>query len=171
MTLRATITGLVLVSVLQIGILAFEYLGAVYPLWSDVSVRLKTVPVDPRSLFRGNYAQLRYEISRLPMSLYQGSRSLRENERVYVTLEKGDDGIYSARAILLEPPLQGSFVRGRVKNQWRSKDEIRITYGIEAFFAPKREALALERGLRSGAFAEVGLASNGKAALKSVHVE
>jgi uncharacterized membrane-anchored protein len=70
MTLRATITGLVLVSVLQIGILAFEYLGAVYPLWSDVSVRLKTVPVDPRSLFRGNYAQLRYEISRLPMSLY-----------------------------------------------------------------------------------------------------
>jgi hypothetical protein len=96
---------------------------------------------------------------------------LRENERVYVTLEKGDDGIYSARAILLEPPLQGRFVRGRVKNQWRSKDEIRITYGIEAFFAPKREALALERGLRSGAFAEVGLASNGKAALKSVHVE
>ena len=73
MTPRATITGLVLVSVLQIGVLGFEYLGAVYPLWSDVSVKLKTVPVDPRSLFRGNYAQLRYEISRLPMALYQGT--------------------------------------------------------------------------------------------------
>lgn len=171
MTPRATITGLVLVSVLQIGVLGFEYLGAVYPLWSDVSVKLKTVPVDPRSLFRGNYAQLRYEISRLPTALYQGSRPLRENERVYVTLEKGDDGIFTARAVLLEPPVEGRFVRGRVKSHWRSKDEIHITYGIEAFFAPKHEALALERTIRSGAFAEVGLASNGKAALKSVHVE
>jgi len=171
MTPRATITGLVLVSMLQIGILGFEYLGAVYPLWSDVSVKLKTVPVDPRSLFRGNYAQLRYEISRLPAALYQGSRPLRENERVYVTLDKGEDGIFTARAVLLEPPVDGRFVRGRVKSHWRTKDEIHITYGIEAFFAPKHEALALERTIRSGAFAEVGLASNGKAALKSVHVE
>ena len=171
MRLRATVIGLALVSFLQIGVLGFEYLGAVYPHWGDVTVKLKTVPVDPRSLFRGNYARLRYEISRLPKSLYQGDRPLRENERVYVLLERNDDGISSARAILLEAPAQGSFVRGRVKNRWRKQEEIRISYGIEAYFAPKREALALERRLRSGALAEVSLASNGKAALKSILAE
>jgi uncharacterized membrane-anchored protein len=171
MTLRTTVIGLALVSLLQIGVLGVEYLGAIYPHWSDVTVKLKTVPVDPRSLFRGNYARLRYEISRLPKSLYQGDRPFRENEPVFVTLETDNEGISSAREILLEAPAQGSFIRGRVKNRWRNQDEIRISYGIEAYFAPKREALALERRLRSGALAEVSLASNGKAALKSILAE
>ena len=171
MTRRATITGLVLVSLLQIAVLGFEYLGAVYPHWSDVSIKLKTVPVDPRSLFRGNYAQLRYEISRLPKALYQGTRQLRENEQVYVLLATDQQGISDAQAIQLQPPQAGSFIRGRVKNRWRDQAEIRIVYGIEAYFAPKHDALALEHRLRTGALAEVSLASNGKAALKSILAE
>ena len=46
----------------QIFVLAGEYTNAVYPLWTGQEIKLKTVPVDPRSLFRVNYARLRYEI-------------------------------------------------------------------------------------------------------------
>jgi len=169
MTLRHTVLGLLLVSLLQVVVLAGEYLGAVYPHWSETTVKLKTIPVDPRSLFRGNYASLNYDISTLPVTLYKGPQQLRENERVYVLLELDEDGISTARQVLLRPPAQGLFIRGRIKNRrWGNKDNLSIKYGIEAWFAPKREALALEKRLRSGALAEVSLATNGKAALKAV---
>ena len=41
-----------------------------------------------------------------------------------------------------------------------------MKYGIEAWFAPKAEALRLERELRDGAVAVLMIDASGKAALK-----
>ena len=48
---------------LQVAILAGVFVNGFYPLWLGKEIRLETRPVDPRDLFRGNYARLGYDFS------------------------------------------------------------------------------------------------------------
>ncbi|MES9902368.1 MAG: GDYXXLXY domain-containing protein [Sedimenticola sp.] len=162
--------GLAAAILLQIGVLAVEYLGANHPLWTGQEVRLKTVPVDPRSLFRGNYAQLNYDISDITFNLPVDKSSLRTGEVVYVALKLAESGLHEYVDASLERPDSGLFIRGRIgSSRWRGNvGAYSVRYGIEAFFAPKDKALALERKLRSGAVAVVMIADNGRATLKEI---
>lgn len=155
----------------QVLMLAGEYLNSVYPIWFGKEIKLKTIPVDPRSIFRGNYARLNYDISRLPLAEIHKDTSLRQHTIVYISLKENDKGIYELASTSLEKPEQGIFIRGRIQNPrwlWNSGSSLTINYGIEAFFAPKKRALKLERDLRNGGIAVVMVASNGKATLKDV---
>jgi len=160
--------GLVAAVLLQLGILAMEYLNSVYPLWTGQEVRLKTVPVDPRSLFRGNYARLSYEISNITLKEKEDYVP-RHGEIVYVKLKQDENGLHVFDSASLSKPDAGLYIRGRFRfwRRWQSSS-YRVHYGIEAFFAPKEKALALEKDLRSGGVAVVMIADNGKAALKDV---
>lgn len=164
---------LVLVILFQGGVLAMVYLNARIPAWTGEAVRLKTVPVDPRSLFRGNYALLRYDISRIPAADVNRDGKPRPNQRVYVTLIPQADGIYGYGGVSFNPPSNlppgARYIRGRIKKPGHTRSgTYGITYGIEAWFAPKQKALALEKKLRTGATAEVWITDAGKAALKGV---
>ncbi len=151
----------------QIIILAGEYGNAVYPLWTGQEIKLKTIPIDPRSLFRGNYAQLVYDISSVKSPKF--SKKVRNGEVLYVQLEADQSGVYYAKQLYLEPPESGIYIRGRLQQGYHaSNNAYHILYGIEAYFAPKDKALALEHNLRDGGIAQVMLSANGKAALKNV---
>ncbi len=77
-------------------------------------VVLRTAPVDPRDIFRGEYLELSYEISTLvPGQLGTRERFL-EGERVYVGLEPTEDGTYRASSLGKRPPAEGRFIQGRV---------------------------------------------------------
>lgn len=168
MSRRLTIFGLAAAALLQLGVLAVEYLGSVYPLWTGREIRLRTVPVDPRDMFRGNYARLKYEIStvRLPPA----NNGFRQGEIVYVLLKEEKDGLWTFAGATLEKPAGGLFLRGRIEEpRWlREGGKFQVRYGIEAFFAPKEKAEALERNLRHQAVAVIMVAANGKATLKDV---
>lgn len=160
------IKGLVAAVVLQLFILAGMLVKAEYPLWVGSEIRVKTVPVDPRSMFRGNYARLSYPISRLPKGSIAPSMRLRKGEVVYVQLHQADgDEFYSVKQALLEPPADGLFLRGRIVNNYAP---YRVKYGIEAFFAPKVKALKLEKELRNGGVALLMVTDGGRVALKDV---
>lgn len=157
----------------QMSVLAGEYLMAMYPRWTGEEVRLRVRPVDPRSLFRGNYARLNYDISVLPASLAE--RAFGPADVVYVQLEKDPRGDWEARRILAEPGEQGLYLRGRIQGngfplggRGVNRDDYRIRYGIEAWFAPKEKALALEEELRDGGMAVIRVADSGRAALMGV---
>ncbi len=165
---KAVTLGLLLTIVFQTAVLAGEYLGAVYPLWTGQEVRLNTRPVDPRSLFRGNYARLRYDITNIPRDEFEDFAALRNEEVVYVSLRRGDDDIYQYDGVSLEKPEAGVFIRGRLKKYRFRSGGAEVKYGIDAWFAPKQQALKLERDLRAGAVAVVMIAPNGKAALKAI---
>ncbi len=161
--------GLLAAVVFQIGVLAVEYLNSVYPLWTGQEIRLKTFPVDPRSLFRGNYASLNYEISRITLTEMEKTPYPRFGEVVYVKLKQGEDGLYVFDSASLSQPEEGLFIRGRIETpRWVRSNVYQVRYGIEAYFAPKKKALELEKQLRDGGIAVVMLAANGKAALKDV---
>ena len=159
-------TGILTIIGFQMIVLCAEYLNAVYPLWTGREISLKTVPVDPRSLFRGNYARLKYDVSTIAKSDTDKNHYIRQNEIVYVRLKPGTDGIYEYDGFGFDEPETGLFIRGRI--QYSGSDKYHVRYGIEAYFAPKRKALALEKELSSGGIAKVMVADNGKAALKNV---
>jgi len=157
--------GLVAAIAFQLVVLAGMVVNAALPLWTGTEIRVRTVPVDPRSMFRGNYARLGYEFGTLPANALHRVKGLRPGEVVYVSLEPDDDDEYVFAGASFERPAEGVFLRGRLATVTAP---YRVRYGIEAFFAPKEEALELEKGLRNGGIAVLMVTGSGRAALKDV---
>ena len=166
MTGRKVAAGLVAAIAFQLVVLVGMVVNAAMPLWTGTEVRVRTVPVDPRSLFRGNYARLAYEFGTLPEGALAGEEDgLRVGEVVYVRLERGQDDTYGFAGASLDPPAGGVFLRGRLVT---NHPPYRVRYGLEAFFAPKEKALALEKDLRNGGISVLMVSGSGRAALKDV---
>jgi uncharacterized membrane-anchored protein len=138
---------------------------AAMPLWTGTEIHVKTVPVDPRSMFRGNYARLNYGFATLPDNATFDSSRLRIGEVVYVKLRADTNGLYRFASVSLKKPDEGVFLRGRIANNY---PPYRVNYGIEAFFAPKEKALQLEEELRDGGIAVLMVADSGRVALRDV---
>ncbi|MCA9730981.1 GDYXXLXY domain-containing protein [candidate division KSB1 bacterium] len=162
--------GLIAVIVFQVLVLASVYVNAFYPHVTGTEIKLRTVPVDPRSLFRGHYALLRYNLSAIPKADLDSKGKARENEIVYVQLKPVEDGIYEYAGASFTKPDEGLFLRGRLHYPRTVEDaqKYNVIYGIEALFAPMEETQELEKQLRHGGLALVMVAANGKAALKDV---
>lgn len=156
---RFLAAGLALTITAQMLVLATEYLSSVWPLWFGTPITLQTQPIDPRSLFRGNYVRLSYGISSLEAAT--ATEPLREGEVGYVTLVKEGDH-YVASGLRKDKPASGLFIRGRVDY---GGDAYRMKYGIEAYFLPRERALRAEKWVGQGAVAEVYVLDSGKAAI------
>ncbi len=168
---KRLVTGLILAILLQFVVLTGMYVNAALPMWTGSEIRVKTIPVDPRSMFRGNYARLSYEFSRLQRQRFPENSLLRNGEVVYVVLQPDADGVYAMSRVSLEKPRGELFLRGRISsryNMMRGVGSFQVKYGIEAFFAPKQKALQLEQALRNGGVAVLMLSSGGKARIKAV---
>ena len=150
---------------LQVVVLAGMVASAAMPLWTGAEVRVATLPVDPRSLFRGNYARLDYAFGTLPEDALDGYRDPRAGEVVYVSLEPGDEGLHRYAGASLERPADGLYLRGRIQ---RGRPPYRVRFGIEAFFAPKERALRLEEELRDGGVAVLRVSAGGRAAIEDI---
>lgn len=159
------IIGIVAAILFQFIVLAGMVTSSSMPLWTGTQIKVKTVPVDPRSLFRGNYARLGYEFSSLKQDDHNELYDLRVGEIVYLILKKDKNDLYVMDRISLTKPESGIFLRGRIQSRYSSID---IKYGIEAFFAPTKKALELEKRLRNGGIAVLMVSSGGKARLKSI---
>jgi uncharacterized membrane-anchored protein len=165
MNRSSVVIGLTAVVALQFFVLSGMVVKAAMPLWTGTEIRVKTVPVDPRSMFRGNYAELNYEIGQLPNNALSDFTSLRMGEIVYVSLKLGKNGLYRFTDASLHQPADGIFLRGRIVD---NQSPYRVEYGIEAFFAPKNKALQLEKDLRNGGVAVLMVADSGRVALNDV---
>jgi uncharacterized membrane-anchored protein len=155
--------------VLQLLVLVGELVGAWYPRWVGQPVLLAVEPVDPRSLFRGNYVQLNYRIGRVLAGAE--AAGLHRGRQAYVLLKPDAQGLLQAAGVRAQPPQQGRFIRGRVVYRRPDGDGrfvVNLHYGIEAYFLPRQKAKAMERELRNASVATVMLAPNGKAALLRV---
>jgi uncharacterized membrane-anchored protein len=120
---------------------------------------LKTVPLDPMSMFRGRYVSLRYEISSLPVSLLKGSGAsdLKSGDEIFVALQKKGD-LWQAQGIYrkVPPASSGIFIRGRVpfyNSSWYGHNStIDVAYGIESFFLNEKSADEVDRAANRQVF-------------------
>jgi uncharacterized membrane-anchored protein len=97
--------------VLLIGIIAYRQ----YWVATGDRILLRTVPVDPRDIFRGDYVNLRYNISALDLDELGVKESFKWNERIYVILEKNPDHTFHAKAVSRSLPMGKKFIQGRVQ--------------------------------------------------------
>lgn len=97
------------------------------------TIRLKTLPVDPRDILRGDYMTLSYEISRPDKSVNRAGELRGE---VFVVLKR--EGRYHVvEEILSTPPPEDDRRMWVIATAWGAEDNPRLDYGIERFFVPE----------------------------------
>ncbi len=151
---------IIIIIILQIAFLSGMVLFHKVKLRGASRIMLKTVPVDPVSIFRGHYVALRYEISRLPKTLLKDAQAkdLKEAEELFVLLRQSKESdIWEAYAIYSNLPKgnRAVYLRGRVPNYSKyllsdSSDDIHLEYGIESFFLNEDSAKNAENANMGG---------------------
>jgi len=152
-----------------------------WTLITGTPVVLETQPVDPRSLFRGDYVRLNYTINTLGSDRFE-LPDVQRGDVVYVTLKKGDP-YWQPVAVSTERPEDDAVaIKGRVdrvsKQRWNRDtrkmeevSELRLKYGIENYFVPEGTGRALERPAQGEKVSmEVAVDKCGNAGIKSVLV-
>lgn len=141
------------------------------------TVYLRTAPIDPRDIFRGDFVRLNYDFSQLsrrqlPPAL--ATETINKADMIYVLLEKNAQGIAQMHGVTLEKPSHGRFIRGRATQHWTAEqtDTLFVKYGIEKYFVEQGKGLDMEqrRGTRNGIQLpldiEIALDSAGTAVIK-----
>ncbi|MFH1849373.1 MAG: GDYXXLXY domain-containing protein [archaeon] len=105
-----------------------------FTIQSGTKVLLKTRPVDPRDMFRGDYVALSYEISGL-----DAGPEVHNGDTVYVYLE--NQGFHHAVKEYSTEKKQGLFIKGKVES---AGDRISVKYGIESYFVPEGKGREIE---------------------------
>jgi len=149
---------LFLIVILQVvfllGMVGFKY----HTLHFGTPVLLKTLPVDPWDMFRGEYVRLGYEISGIkrggiednlnaPDQVNGMKQETYQNKTLYVVLEKrgnywGAVSIWDKKPRLKDGQV---FIKARLQYYDNRRDEYRLTYGIESYYVPEGEGKKLER--------------------------
>lgn len=145
----------------QITALAAMIADKQWTLNTGTQVVLQTEPVDPRSLFMGDYARLAYPISRLRLdgeTALGGDKDFRRHDTVWVALKPDPDG---AKAIsvhhqrgAIAPGLLA--LRGEVQslndNEWDrttsklvKQRTLHVRYGIEQYYVQEGTGGQVER--------------------------
>lgn len=104
------------------------------------TVFLRVAPVDPRSLFLGNYLALRYDISSLDLSRIAHDTQLNqasEGDTVYVVLAPAEPWARAVEVTATEPPRREErpFLKGRVNTAHGGT--IWVRYGLERYYIPE----------------------------------
>ncbi|MDP2733759.1 MAG: GDYXXLXY domain-containing protein, partial [Hoeflea sp.] len=140
-------------AVVLIGMLGYMIQARAAILREGTEIILKTSPVDPRDLMRGDYVRLAYDISVVDGALFKGDWP--EESRlapVWLTLEPGEDGVAIVTSVSLEKPETGSATAVYLKSQpvWLYESDrgkatsLSLSFGIERYYVPEGEGLEIE---------------------------
>lgn len=159
-----------------------------YTLRTGTEVLLKTVPVDPTDLFRGEYVTLNYEISTLNVRELQAKEVYFDyNDRIYLSLEL-KDGYGVPKRIYVNPPENELYIAGKVKDvvyDWENSEvigtgentgikELRVDYGIESYFVPEGKGMEIERKQwteEQAVTVKIAIDKRGNALIKSLLID
>ena len=145
----------IIVATLQTAVLGYMVGQRAWGLRSGVEVLLKTAPVDPRDLLRGDYVTLNYDISRVPVSTLIGGAPTESltGQVLSVRLKKQDDGYWgivesSFGALGPKPDTvvlkSEPFDYSSYGNPPSPTDTIFVTYGIERYYVPEGDGHDIE---------------------------
>lgn len=149
-------------------------------------IRLRSVPVDPRDLFRGDYVILAYPISTVETDA-AGKTGFERGERVYVSLGRDEQGFAKATGVTRDWPKAGDgmvVIVGRVTSTSACatnangdvdcsgrRNRLRIAYGLESYFVPQGEGKAIETTDKARIEVVAAISSSGEAAIKRLLID
>jgi uncharacterized membrane-anchored protein len=145
-----------------------------YTVATGETVVLKVVPVDPRSLFRGDYVRLSYDISTIDPARLGGADYLTAGETVFVELAPGDGGYWSAVAVYQDRRSVEDghvLIKGKATtSRFGSDRTVRVEYGVEEVFVPEGSGRAIETS-REQVGVEVKVDRFGNAVARKIVIE
>ena len=165
------------VAIAQAAFLGWMVWDRVNLIRNGAEIVLNTTPIDPRSLFRGDYVILNYaDASRLQSPLLTVQPEPKSS--ICVLFEKAPDGeIWKPVATAKSCPEKSEkgqvAVKGKVRSSNNRNNEITavVNYGIESYFVPENTGKALEQQIAKGAIqALVAVDRKGRAAIKGLIV-
>ena len=166
---RHPLAGIAASACILTGILGYMALDRIWLVKTAGEIVLPIKAVDPRDIFKGDYARIGYDISMpdinlIAQDLKQGHRA----RKVFVTLERGAGDVWRPVAVGSGRPtgIAGNQVvlAGRMSN---ASTRPQITYGIERFFVPEGTGDKLEALVASSTVsAIVAVDGAGRAAIK-----
>ncbi|MCP4399661.1 MAG: GDYXXLXY domain-containing protein [bacterium] len=166
----------VIVILCQVLVLGGMIARRVHLLETGDVVLLQCRPVDPRSLFSGDYVVLSYTISRFMeeqfRQLNQDSKEFKRHDTIYVALSKGLDGKHwDAVAVSQDrKKLRADYpvvIRGVIQSTWQPHQ---VRYGVESYFVPQFEGKRIEREI-SNVSVEVAVAKSGESGIKRLFID
>lgn len=142
----------IVAAALQTAVLGYMVESRASILRSGADIKLKTLPVDPRDLLRGDYVILSYPISTISKSIITGEVPTNsERARMSVRLKPGTDGLWTATEASFGDlsAADGSVVlRTQPFDYYAGVDGLPetlfVNYGIERYYVPEGEGKVLE---------------------------
>lgn len=141
-----------IIGAVALQVLALAYLGGEreWVLRTGRTIYLRTIPVDPRDVMRGDYVRVAYEMSSVSRAQCRGRladrnqafSALPPDTRVYARLRVGEDEVAEFESLSAERPAEGVFLRGRTKRSWNQ--QLGVRYGLEALFVQQGQGRLLE---------------------------
>lgn len=161
----------VIVSLMQIGFVAWMIAGRAAVLNSGTDVTLTVEPIDPRDLLRGDYVVLSYPISVLTGEM--APEGAQRGDTIHVRVAPDADGVYRPVAASLgggigTPPAEGEVdIRGIVRNA--TSGRVHALFGIERFYVPEGKGRGIEENMRQDRFeVVVAVGEDGSAQIRSL---
>ena len=168
----------ILAVILQLLVLAYMAGEREYILHNGQVIHLRTAPIDPRDLFRGDYVRLNYELSRIPVTAIKdaiGGPTLKKGRKIYVSLKEGSSGLYELTEANLNKPQEGLYLTGRSVYEHRlssAGNPLWVNYGIEAYFVEQGKGRIIEKrrgnwtGVQVPLEMEIAVGAGGEAVIK-----
>jgi uncharacterized membrane-anchored protein len=140
-----------------------------YVLRTGQEVILRTIPVDPRDLFRGDYVILSYPISNIDTKSLPAERNdFKIGDHIFVELTIKDKYAEATR-INAAPKKDTLAIRGTIKDIFGGR--LSIEYGIESYFVPEGNGKELERMIGKNLDVKAVISKSGKAIIKSLLID
>ncbi|MBM4765210.1 GDYXXLXY domain-containing protein [Bacillus sp. B15-48] len=172
---------LILACLVPVVILVGMTVTPLYTLLNGDEVILRTIPVDPTDLFRGDYVSLKYEAEEIPSSLVE--KEVRQkldtgmyNIEVYVSLEL-QDAVHVPTKVSLIKPDTDLYLKGRLSyigptwdGRIEGKEVAFIRYSLDKYFVEDNTGLELEEASRNGKIHATVKVKNGYAYLTDLTV-
>lgn len=154
--------------IIIIGFIGFKE----YTIQTGDEYLVKTQPVDPRDLFRGDYVILSYDVSRIDLNDVKTDSSNYEiGEDVFVIIEKDVQGYLTAEEISRYPPSNENLKFIKAKVTRNSSNSLRLEYGIESYFVPEGEGREIERYRGDGMDVKIAVDKKGNAIIKELLID
>jgi len=163
---------LIIVVLVQMAILAVMVLNSYAVIFWGEKLLLKVEPVDPRSLFQGDYVRLGYSFSNLDLSKIEHDldpQKITFQEKLYLVLEKKEQTWEVVRATTDKSKVKGlTYIQSRIlyasageltdqqeKEIKESGSEpplntLHLKLPIDQFFVPEGKGLEIEERIRDG---------------------
>lgn len=168
------------VALLQTAILGYMIEGRASILRSGTEVLLKTAPVDPRDLLRGDYVILTYDISTISTTSVTGQKpETGDAERLHVRLKPGTDGYWIVSEVSFDPlqAEEGSVILLSMPVtiydwEWQNAGNLTVSYGIERYYVPEGEGKPIEDGRNQGRVSvAVRISETGQAQIRALMLD